>query len=43
MSETSGKIKYLIADTTAFINAVPLNVNTVLKNFHMWNNTSNLF
>ncbi|KAH8351015.1 hypothetical protein KR067_012706 [Drosophila pandora] len=25
MSETSGKIKYLIADTTAFINAVPLN------------------
>ncbi|XP_017055295.1 RNA-binding protein NOB1 [Drosophila ficusphila] len=25
MTETSGKIKFLVADTTAFINAVPLN------------------
>ncbi|XP_002023026.2 RNA-binding protein NOB1 [Drosophila persimilis] len=25
MSETNGKIKYMVADTTAFINAVPLN------------------
>ncbi|XP_037726046.1 RNA-binding protein NOB1 [Drosophila subpulchrella] len=25
MAETSGKIKFLVADTTAFINAVPLN------------------
>ena len=30
MSETKKKIKYLVADTTAFINAVQLNVRFFL-------------
>lgn len=30
MTETKKKIKYLVADTTAFINAVPLNVSFII-------------